>query len=103
MTKAQTLNVVVRRVIKTGALELFYVNCNESARCWWIEGFAPGDGHFQPTRDYVQRETEPVRLLHKEADKLVQDWAALGMLNAGFDTVRGMRLNGPRGFYYSGE
>lgn len=98
----KTFTVVVRRVKKTQALELFFINTNESDKTFWIEGYAPNDGHFQTTRGYIRKETEFVRETYAKAVKLVKAWDQLPGC-VGFTARIGTRLNGPRGYYYCGE
>ena len=96
----QTVTVILRRVKKTGAVELFFANSHEDKQTWWIDGYAEGDGHFQATRDYLRRETEPVPKPTPENLAMVNRWAnSPNPVRA----VIGSRLAGPRGAYYAGD
>lgn len=96
----QTVNVVVRKVRKTRALELFYVNQYTDRPYWWIDGYSSTDGHFQANRDYLRNRTMPVDPETPEAQALIKLWCSMDVAVKARPVSR---LIGPRGCTYGGE
>lgn len=103
----QKVAVCVRRVIETRQLELFFANdCGMGY--WWIEGFNPRNGHFEASRDYLRRKTEPLDYsdpyIATVALNLAQQWAAIGEpIGEPLDVRLASSVRGPRGMHYGGD
>lgn len=95
----------VRRNKKRGILELFYVNWCKDGKYWWLEGFNRHDGHYQPSREYIRTQTEPLNSVTPSAQALIQYWESISagrcMDRVKINVVE--RLSGPVHLIYGGE
>jgi hypothetical protein len=102
----KTINVVVRRVKKTGMLELFFANdygpkAKGGNAYWWIECFNRSEGHSEASRSYMLRQTTPVPTDDPEALALAKYWESI--CPDRYDVRIVSTLRGPRGYMYGGE
>lgn len=102
----QTINVVIRRHLTTGELELFFANDfgkqfprNPS---WWIECFNPNEGHSEVSRHYMTQQCgKPLPADDPQAIKLARTWGNYGPDKYRTRIVKALR--GPKGYTYGGE